>query len=259
MCGYGSEWTETLLLSKILPHKFMSPEPKRKNIVMDEVLEEIDQRQFIQTLTTIVSEVSPNINLTQIHSVLRRAVRCACLLDLYAETANPVYAEELEKQRTMFYEEVPEDFRSELERVEKSVKSFFDYEKALISRIKSGDKFSENDIKTYLAGKSGDNLFYGRLLELLVPEWKLTRELQIQTILFDIGKDLTDYKEDVINGLPNILIMCLRSGIDKGRIILLAEELKDEALVSQNINTSPTLVKEIEHNYNLIIERVDKS
>ncbi|KKR63001.1 hypothetical protein A2210_01885 [Candidatus Woesebacteria bacterium RIFOXYA1_FULL_40_18] len=237
----------------------MSPKSKRKKIVIDKVLAEIDQRPFIQTLTTIVSEVSPSTNLARVNSVLKYAVRCACLLDLYAETANPVYAEELQKQRSMFYEEVPEGFHSELEKVEDSVKSFFDYEKTLISRIKSGDKFSENDIKTYLAGKSGDNLFYGRLLELLVPEWKLTRELQIQTILFDIGKDLADYREDVVNGLPNVLVMCLSSRIDRGRIIQLAQELKDEALASQNIAASPTLVKAIGHNCNLIVERVNKS
>lgn len=235
----------------------MNPEPKR-NIAIDEVLVEIDQRPFIQTLTTIVSEVSPNANLTQIHSVLTRAVRCACLLDLYAETANPVYAAELEKQRSKFYEEVPKDFHSELEKVEGDVKRFFDDEKTLIERIKARSIFSENDIRKYLTGKSSDNLFYGRLLELLVPEWNLTRELQIQTMLFDIGKDLVDYEEDIANGLPNTLEMCLSSGIDKSRIIQLAQELKDEALASQNIGASPTLVEAIEHNCALITKRLGK-
>ncbi len=236
----------------------MSPESKRKNIVIDEVLTEIDQRPFIQTLTTMVSEVSPNANHNQIHYVLTRAVRCACLLDLYAETANPVYATELKKQRSKFYEEVPKSFHSELEKIEDDVKRFFDDEKIIIEKIKIGSKFSENDVMKYLTGKSGDNLFYGRLLELLVPEWNLTRELQIQTMLFDIGKDIVDYEEDVANGLPNILIMCSISNMDRDRILQLAQELGKEALVSQNIGTSPTLRKAIEHNYKLITERLGK-
>lgn len=234
----------------------MSSEPKINNVVTDKVLIGIDQRPFIQTLTTIVSEVSPKIDIQYITKVVRQAVRCACLLDLYAETANPVYAKELERQRSKFYEEVPKDFHPELEKVEGSVKKFFDDEKILMKRISVGDKFSSDDIRNYLVGKSGDNIFYGRLLELLVPEWNLTRELQIQTMLFDIGKDLVDYEEDVANALPNILTMCLGSGIGKDRIVQLAQELKNEALTSQNISSSPTLVKAIEHNYNQIVERL---
>jgi len=234
----------------------MSPEPDKTNIVIDEILAEIDQRPFIQTLTAIVSEVSPNAKLTQVHSVLTLAVRCACLLDLCAETANSIYIEELNKQRFKFYKEVPKDFHSELEKVENDVKKFFNDEKILMKKIKSGDKFSEDDIRTYLKGKSGDNLFYGKLLELLLPEWHLTKELQIQTMLFDIGKDLVDYEEDIANGLPNILIMYLNSGIDKNKIIQLAQELRTEALTSQNITVSPTLVKAIEYNYDLITKRL---
>lgn len=234
----------------------MGLESRKDHVEIHEVLTEIDQRPFIQTLTTIVSEVSPNANLIRIRSVLKQAVRCACLLDLYAETTNPVYAKELVKQRAMFYEEVPKDLHSELKEVEDNVKGFFDYEKTLIGRIKSGYKFSEGDIKTYLERKSGDNLFYGKLLELLVPEWKLSRELQIQTMLFDIGKDLIDYKEDIENGLPNILVICLCSGIDKDRLIRLAQELKNEAFARQEINASPTLVKTIGFNYDQIVERL---
>lgn len=236
----------------------MSPEPKGTNIVIDKVLVEIDQRPFIQTLTTIVGEVSPRSGIQKIHPLIKRAVRCACLLDLYAESGNPIYAAELEKQRSVFYKEVPKNFHSELEKVEGDVKRFFDDEKTLIKRIRAGDKFLEDDIRTYLMGKSGDNLFYGRLLELLVPEWNLTEELQIQTMLFDIGKDLLDYEEDVENGLPNILGMCLSSGIDRGWILQLAQELKEEALASQNIKASPSLVRAIEHNYMLITERLGR-
>lgn len=234
----------------------MNPEPKKTSRKIDKILDEIDQRPFIRTLTTIVSEVSPNTDLTQIHSVLTRAVRCACLLDLYAETSDPVYAVELEKQRSKFYEEIPEDFHFELEKVEDNVKSFFNDEKILIERTRAGDKFSEDDIRTYLIGKSGDNLFYGRLLELLVPEWNLTKELQIQTMLFDIGKDLVDYEEDVANDLPNILVMCLSSDMDRSKILQLTQDLKDEALGSQNIKTSPTLVRSIEQNHALIKDRL---
>ena len=234
----------------------MSPEPKRTIVAIKEVLDEIDQKPFIQTLTAAVSEVSPDANLVRIRSVLTLAVRCACLLDLYAETDNPIYLTESEKQRTDFYQQIPEAFHAQLERTEREVKGFFDDEQTLMQRIKSGDKFSEDDIKNYLLGKSGDNLFYGRVLELLVPEWNLTRELQIQTMLFDIGKDLVDYQEDAARGLPNILGMCLSSGTDKSRIIQLARELKDDALTSQNIGASPTLIRTIEGNYFLIEERL---
>ena len=130
-----------------------------------------------------------------------------------------------------------------------------------MKRIKSGDKFSEDDIKNYLLGKSGDNLFYGKLLELLAPGWKLTDELRIQTMLFDIGKDLLDYEDDTRNGLPNILLMYLHSGIgigiDRNRILHLATELRDKALSSSYIDTSPTLKSAIEQNYTQIAERLN--
>lgn len=235
----------------------MTPEPLNKSIDIGEIVTEIDQRPFIQTLTSIVSEVSPRSDTQKIHSLIKRAIRCACLLDLYAETDDPIYKAELEKQRSKFYEEVPEGFHLELKKVEDDVKRFFDNEQILIERISAGDKFSNDDIRNYLMGKSGDNLFYGRLLELLVPEWNLTNELRIQTMLFDIGKDLVDYGEDVTNGLPNILGMCLSSGIDKSKIIQLARELKDEAFASQNIRVSPTLIRAIEQNYSLIKERLE--
>ncbi len=235
----------------------MAKEPKRTSETIEEVLAEIDQRPFIQTLATIVSEVSSWSDTQNIHSLIKQAVRCACLLDLYAETGNSVYQTEFNRQRNRFYQAVPKDFHSQLEKIEEDVNGFFDDERILMQRIKSGDKFSEDDIRNYLLGKSGDNLFYGKLLELLVPEWNLTDELRIQTMLFDMGKDLLDYADDVKSGLPNILSMCLSSGIDKRAILQLATELKGEALTSPNINISPTLKEAIKRNYSLIIQRLE--
>lgn len=235
----------------------MNLKPKGGNISIDEVLTEIDQRSFIQTLNVIVSEISPGIDTQYIATVTRRAIRCACLLDLYTETSDNVYLIELKKQRSRFYKEVPKKFHSKLYKVENNVINFFNNERTLTKRIVASDKFSEDDIKKYLLGKSSDNLFYGKLLELLVPEWNLTRELQIQTMLFDMGKDLVDYEEDVTNGLPNILIMCINSKINKNKISQLAQELKNEALASKNINVSPSLVKAIKSNYKLIKERLE--
>ena len=234
----------------------MNPEPKRTSIATEKVLTEIDQRPFIQTLATIVFEVSPDCDTQNIRLLIKHSVRCACLLDFYAETGDLVYQTEFNRQRTRFYQAIPEGFHSQLEIIEEDVKGFFDDEQTLMQRIKSGDKFSEDDIRNYLLGKSGDNIFYGKLLELLVPEWNLTDELRIQTMLFDIGKDLVDYEDDVKNGLPNILLMCLQSGIDRSKILHLATELKDKALSSSNINASPTLKSAIEQNYIQITERL---
>lgn len=235
----------------------MNQEVKKSGVAIEKVLAEIDQRPFIQTLVTIVAEISPGSDPQSVYSLLKQAVRCACLLDLYAETGDLIYQTEFNKQRTRFYQAVPKSFHPELEKVEEDVKGFFDDEQVLIQRIKLGDKFSETDIRNYLLGKSGDNIFYGRLLELQVPEWNLTEELCMQTMLFDIGKDLVDYEEDVKNGLPNILSMCLQSGIDGSKILQLSTELRDKALSSSNIDASPTLKSAIEQNYTQITERLN--
>ena len=234
----------------------MAQEPESTNRVIDEVLAEIDQKPFIQTLATIVSEVSPLADLAQIHQLIQQAVRCACLLDLYAETGDAIYAGEMEKQRTALYGQIPDKFHPKLEKIEEEGKGFFDEERTLMQRIKSGDTFSEDDIRDYLLGKSRDNVFYGKMLEFLVPGWHLTDELRIQTMLFDMGDDLIDYEDDVENGLPNILSMCLQSGVDRNRILQLATELRDTALSSGHIGSSPILKSAIEQNYIQLAERL---
>ncbi len=221
-----------------------------------EILAEIDQRPIIPTLVSIISEISPQTDSQKIHTLIKLSIRCACLFDLLAETGNSIYQSEIEKQRTEFYQHVPEEFHPELKVLERSVVKYFDDEKIPMSRIEAGDKFTIDDVKKYLSGKSGDNLFYGRLFELMIPEWNHTRELHFQTMLFDMGKDLIDYEDDVKRGLPNTLSMCLSSGIPGNEILDLATGLRDQAIDSGKLNSSPTFRKTTERNYSLIVERL---
>lgn len=233
---------------------------KLENEIIDikSTLSEIDQKPFIHTLTIIVSEVSPLTDLSPIHDIITLVVRCASLLDLYAETGDIVYFAEFSLQENDFYKKIPRQFHPELKRLSITVSQFFIDEKTLLTKIKSGDPLSDYEIEKYLLGKSGDNLFYGRALEILVPKWRLTRELQIQTMLFDIGKDLLDYEQDVKSGLPNILMMYPTRDIAKTKIIQLADKLVSEAMSSTNLNDSPTLKHSIENNYASIMMRLNQ-
>lgn len=239
-----------------------------------EVLSEIDSKPFIKSVSDMVYEVSlgDDVKRAKAHELMTMAVRCACLLDLYHETGDPVYLEEVEKQRSELYQTVPKNYHRVLMAEEESVRKFFEYEKSLRRRIQAGDRFTEDDIRQYLDGKSGDTLFYGRLLKIFVPEWDLTDELRIQTILFDIGKDIADYEDDMAEGLPNVLYMFLSESVrkeeipnDLERAVSLANELgitnnllelaaglKDKALASKNLDSSPTLKKAIIDRYNQI-------
>ena len=208
---------------------------------IQEILIKIDSKPFIQFVSDVVREISTQEIAEQAYKAIRLAVRCACLLDLHAETQEAFYIEDEEgfnKQREAFYELIPPEYHQELQEIEAEVSQFFCYEQDLINRIKKGDKFSTADITTYLEGKSGDNLFYGRVLEILVPEWDLTNELQLQTILFDLGKDLEDYDEDIRNDLPNVLYMYLSGKISREEIPLDSEnaiQLAQELGVSAEI------------------------
>lgn len=237
----------------------MSPE-KRPEVDLSEVLTEIDNRSFINFVFEVASEVSPGFGKEEADAILI-AVRCACLLDLHAETDNPEYLEEFDKQRVVFYGLISEDRHEKLISLELEVVRFFENERVLMGRIRKGESFSEEDIRKHLLGKSSDNLFYGQVLEILVPRWNLTRQLRAQTILFDIGKDIEDYSEDVEGGLPNVLYMALSADLEHGQmpresdqallvarktgasemLLRIASEFRDKALESEGIKTSPTL------------------
>lgn len=239
---------------------------------IQETLSEIDSKPFIKFVSDVTREISSDKSAQIAYHATNLAVRCACLLDLYAETDDGVYIWEFRRQKAEFYRLIPEEYHEELEALEKRLAGFFDYERVLINRIQEGYRFSGEDVITYLEGKSGDNIFYGRILEIIVPEWNLTRELQIQTMLFDIGKDLEDYEDDIRNGLPNVLYMFLSGRVNRNKIhheiegaitlanelgisngiIELASGLREEALASENIDRSPTLKGAILDRYNHI-------
>ncbi len=239
---------------------------------IQETLFEIDSKPFIKFVSDVIKEIFSDESAQIAYHATNLAVRCACLLDLYAETDDGVYIWEFRRQKAAFYRLIPEEYHEELEALEKRLAGFFDYERVLISRIQEGYRFSGEDVMIYLEGKSGDNIYYGRFLEIIVPKWNLTRELQIQTMLFDMGKDIEDYEDDIRDGLPNVLYMCLSDRVDKSkiplekeraitlanelgvsaRIIELALRLKEEALASEDLDSSPILKRAILDRYNRI-------
>ncbi|OGZ39519.1 MAG: hypothetical protein A3B04_03825 [Candidatus Portnoybacteria bacterium RIFCSPLOWO2_02_FULL_39_11] len=182
------------------------------------ILSQIDERPFIQLMYASVSEVSSDSKVKDILEPIKTSVRCACLMDLYAETENAVFLREFEAQRRKFYSLVPKQVHTELQTLEAEVKDFFQYELQLRMKLRRSEKFTSEEITRYLLGKSSDNVFYGRLLELIVPEWNLTNELRIQTILFDIGKDIEDYEQDAHSGFPNILNMFLTQKLEASKV-----------------------------------------
>ncbi len=240
---------------------------------MENILLEIDQRPFLAMVTAVVGEVSPKCDVTFTRDVMRKAIRCACLLDLFSETKSPEYLTEFVKQRTQFYTMIPVYTHDELESVEYEVKQFFKYEQILHDRIQQGYKFSWTDIEKYIMGKSSDNIFYGRVLELLTLDWtpKHSTALRTQTILFDIGKDIMDYEEDAIEDLPNILYMALTTSLKSkdiprqlrdavriasktgiaGQIIDFAARFKNE-ISTEILSASPTLQEAVVQRFEAI-------
>lgn len=250
----------------------MTPDINRPRS-MESVLLEIDQRPFLNTVAAIVGEVSPSCDVVFIRDVMRKALRCACLLDLFAETRSPEYLTEFVKQRTHFYRMVPARHHVALEKEEYKAKQFFEYESALIHRIKFNDVFSWADIHAYVMGKSSDNLFYGKLIELMASGWtpQHTNGLRIQTILYDIGKDLIDYPYDVTHYLPNFLYFALTTrcppkDIPRGLsdALQMAQEvdiahdmvtfaaLYREQVSPQVLGTSPLLNTQLENGFEVI-------
>ena len=193
----------------------MSSETPKPSQLIEARLAQIDRRPFLGFVMTTAREVSPHADLFLTQNLLQLAIRCACLLDDFSETDNTAFLKEFHKQKEYFYTLTPAHFHDELREVENDVKQFFEEERSLALRIRGGDQFSWRDIQKYILGKSGDNLFYGKILELTTPGWTAdhTEGLRLQTILFDIEKDIQDYSDDVPKGLPNVLYMGLTTTV----------------------------------------------
>lgn len=239
-----------------------------------QVLVKIDSQHFAKYVSQMIYEVSSGneTKRTKAHELMRLAVRYFLLLDLYYETDDPIYLKEAEKQRSELYQLIHQKHHRDLISIERKAIQYFDFEKKLQSRIQANDSFTEEDIRRYLDGKSGDALFYGRLLGTIIPAWNLTDELRIQTILFDIGKDITDYEDDIKHGLPNVLSLFLSGSLEKNkipkdmrgairllneltvssRVLKLAARLKEKALASKDLDRSPTLREIIIYHYSRI-------
>lgn len=238
------------------------------------ILSQIDDRPFIQLVYASVLEVSSVSIAKDILEPIKTSVRCACLLDLYAETEDPIFLREFETQKKKFYSLIPEQFHTNLQSLEEEVKGFFQYELQLRMKLRRGEKFTNEEITRYLLGKSSDNSFFGRVLEILVPEWNLTNELRIQTILFDIGKDIEDYEQDFRECLPNVLNMFLTQKLETSEIpmnsddaIILADRLgitdeilglasryRTQAAVNPELVRAPSLQTAIDRNFTRIEE-----
>jgi len=263
-------------LEKILRNELetLNKQSTGDTVNMQQVLLEIDNQHFIDYVSQIICEVSSGDETKRIkaHELMKLALRSSFLLDLYSETNNPIYLEEAEKQLSELYHLVPQKHHRDLKSMEKKARIYFDLEKKLRSRIKAADSFTGEDIRQYLDGKSGDALFYGRLLKTIIPAWNLTSELRIQTMLFDIVEDIIDYEDDIKHGLPNVLYLFLSGSPGKNkipqdmrgairlanelgvsnRILKLATRLKGKALASKDLDRSPTLRETIIDHYDRI-------
>jgi len=244
------------------------------NINIKQVLLKIDNQHFAKYVSQMIYEISlgDETKRTQAYEIMKLALRWALLLDLFYETNKPIFYEESEKQLSELFKLLPQNHHRDLIYTEKNARKYFDFEKELRIRIHANDRFSKKDIRQYLFGKSGDALFYGRLLKALTPSWNLTNELRIQTILFDIGKDITDYDDDVKHGFPNVLYLFFSGTVERDKIpqdtkgairlanemrvssvvLKLATKLKENALKSKNLYRSPTLQETIIDHYSRI-------
>lgn len=241
---------------------------------VEEVISETDSMDFPKYVSKMVYEVSSgdDTKRTKAYELMQLALRCAFLVDLYAEKDNSMYLEGAEGQLAEIYSRIPEEAKIDLISIVSEARKYFDYEKELQRRIQENKIFAREDRRRYLYGKSGDALVYGRLLEAVTPAWNLTDELRIQMILYDIGKDIKDYEDDIKGGFPNILYLyfsgrlermkipknlrdALRLANELGisrRILQQAAELKEEALKSKYLYRSPTLRKTIIDHYERI-------
>lgn len=259
---------------------------KSENIIK-KVLFKIDKKPFIKLIRDIVSESHSKKSGKKIHEPIKLAVRYICLLDLYHETKDKnyknyfydavIYLNEAKRQKEILYNLIPENQRKSLEKIEKNVLKFFNYESYLRRRLHSWNVFSRNDIRKYIYEKSKDNILYGKILEMLVPGWNLTKELRTKTMLFDIKKDISDYEDDVKNELPNLLCLYFSGNMKKSNIptsnkkaiqlanemkisnhiLSLATALKNKALKSEELKHSQILKRNITKTYSNLKGLID--
>lgn len=232
----------------------------------EEVLQNINTSPYLKVVFESINEVSCGKKAKRACNLMKLSLTCSRLLDLYSETKDSIYMQELEKQREALYGLIPGKFRQRLQEIEIKGRAFFDEESLLKQRLRNGDNFEENDILGYLRGKAGDSIFFGELINLTTPEWNLNNNLFLYTVLFDIRKDLDDYESDVKEGSPNILFLSLIIDTNKtnipnnkkgaievakqvgstGRILKIVSEIK--ALSNQGLQKSPALQKSINEN-----------
>lgn len=193
----------------------MSPDQNIRPAWMQEVLEKIDKRPFSRFIETVAMEISPSADRFFIHDMLRRAVRCILLLDYLYKTNDRQYDTEFYRQRDQFYSIVPDKDFERIENAEYVARQFFDQEKDFIREMRGGGRFTWKDIQTFTMSKSNEGQFYGTVLECTAPGWAPahTEALRTQTILFNIGKDIHYYADDMVSGLPNVLYMALTAEI----------------------------------------------
>ncbi|MFZ3077505.1 MAG: hypothetical protein WA139_03560 [Candidatus Aenigmatarchaeota archaeon] len=242
--------------------------------MINKLLSKVNEKgsSFAKIILKITSEMShKETTNTSAEHAIKSAVFYINLLDLYHESKDKNYAtfsknadifrREADKQRSKIYKFIPAAFRKDLEEVERKALTFFDYEDKIRKKIKEGIRFKESEIYKYTYMRAGDNLIYGKIIESFFPEWCLTEELRINTMLFDMCKDMIDYNDDVKNELPNVLymylctkkkkmempcdikgaiIMAKRIGIS-AQIINFASNQKKKALTSDNLEKSQTL------------------
>lgn len=184
-------------------------------INMDKILDKIDKKcsEGNKIMAEIAYVSTKSIKQKKdLGDLIRLADRYACLLDFYYETNNSCFYKEAKKQKKALYSTLDKKIKADLNRIEKRILPYFDYEKEIKEKLRKGESFSDKEIKKYILSKSSDAYYSGRLLEMFVPNsTNLVKVFHYRLALSDIYGDLRDFEEDLKHNMPNLLYLHLHN------------------------------------------------
>jgi len=179
-----------------------------KRINLKEILRKIDNKKTANEFIDMTSDVvlyltKEKVKAKEVYERIGLAVRYSLLLDYYSETNKRFFYREAQKTKKDLYKKLGKKTQIDLEKIEQEIISFFENERNLMKKIRKGKNLSEKEVKKHIKMKASDAIYYSRILGDFIQK-DLTKALHEGNMIFDIGKDISDYEEDYMKQ-PNIL------------------------------------------------------
>lgn len=244
-------------------------------VELNKIISEIDNKciEGNKILAEIAYASTKNVKqIKKLYYMVKLADRYACLLDYYYETGNYDFYKEAKNQKEALFKRLDNDAGADLNRLERKLLPYFNYEKELKKKIKVNIPIAEREIKNYILKQSSDAYYSGRLLKIFAPKSDgLIKVFHYRLALSDVWDDLNDFEEDFRQDMPNILYLFLynqnpnvpssrlnalivakNSAINQ-KIIRFADELLNKTKKT-DLTKYPLLEKSINQKYHKIVK-----